>query len=567
MARTSSIPKANERTTPLAADPTTLNAVRWAVGVVAAVLVVRFVLTAWLALGDVTESRYATIALHMQRTGGLVTPWVWFDGTLLPFWGKPPLYFWLTAASFGLLGVSEWTSRLPGLLAGAATLAMVFAFARRTWGLRVAAVATTVLASSLLFFVLTGVSTTDMALAGAMTASMAAFARTVAAEGPRARRWWGVALAASLAAGSLVKGPIAVVIPGASIFLWLALARRWRLLARVPWLTVAGVFVVATVPWYLLAERATPGFLRYFLINEHVLRYIKPAYGDLYGSGNVSPRGTIWAFLLAGGLPWTGLAVAALVRSFRAARRDPAGGADPWLSYAVLWGVTPALFFTLARQALPSYPLPGLPGLALATGAALVGWMDSESRRSLARSLAGHLLGIAVLLGGIAWFGMRQHAPAWVVAVTAVSAVVVLGMGRRFWVRNDSVALTGALGLAAVLLVVAAVGLYRPAIEDEYSTKTIISRLHADAATAGRTPVFPFRTPYSASFYAEVAGGPAVEQHSSKGPPYLDERLRSGRDDVFVFNVRDWTVLGAALRDRLRVVLRTENWVACLPAS
>jgi 4-amino-4-deoxy-L-arabinose transferase-like glycosyltransferase len=545
----------------------TRSALRWAAGVVAGSLVVRLLMTVWLALTDLTESRYATIALHMQRTGDWITPRVWFDGTLLPFWGKPPLHFWLTAASFSLLGASEWTARLPGLLAGAATLAVVFAFARRAWDLRVAAVATTVLASSLLFFVLTGVSTTDMTLTCAVTAALAAFARTVDCEGLRARRWWGVALAASLAAGSLVKGPIAVVIPGASIFLWLALTRRWRLLARVPWLTVIGVFVVVTVPWYLLAERATPGFLRYFLINEHVLRYIKPEYGDLYGSGNVRPRGTIWAFLIAGALPWSGLAVAGLIRSFRAARQAT-GKADPWLSYALLWAATPALFFTLARQIEPSYPLPGLPGLALATGAALVGWMDSGSRRRLAKALAAHLLGIAAVLGGIAWLGVAHHAQARVVTAIVVSAVVVLALLRRCWVRNDPVALTGALGIAAVLLVAAAVTLYRPAIEDDYSAKTIVSRLAADAATAGRTPVFPLGTPYSASFYAEVAGGPAVEQHRGRGPAYLDARLRSGdRHEVFILKARDWAELDAALRDRLKVVLRTDHWVACVPAS
>ncbi len=566
MAPISQPPTPDERTVPTASDPGTRSALRWAAGLVAGMLAVRFALTVWLALGDITESRYATIALHMQRTGDWITPWVWFDGTLLPFWGKPPLHFWLTAASFGLLGASEWTARLPGLLAGAATLAMVFAFARRTWNLRVAAVATTVLASSLLFFALTGVSTTDMTLACAMTAAMTSFARTVDADGAGARRRWGVALAVSLAAGSLVKGPIAVVLPGAAIFLWLALTRRWRLLARVPWLTVAAVFVVATVPWYLLAERATPGFLRYFLINEHVLRYIKPDYGDLYGSGNVRPRGTSWAFLLAGGLPWSGLAVAALIRSFRAARRAPGGGTDPRLAYVVLWGVTPALFFTLARQIEPSYPLPGLPGLGLATGAALVGWMSSESRRGLARWLAGHQLGTAVLLAGVAWLGIRQHAPAWVVAGTAAAAVAVVWLSRRSWVRDDPVAQIGSLGLAGVLVVVAAVGLYRPAIEDVYSAKTIISRLRADAATAGRTPVFALGTPYSASFYAEIAGGPAVEQHTGRGPDYLDDRLRSGRDDVFVFKTRDWAELDGALRSRLRPVLTTGTWVACLPA-
>ena len=43
------------------------------------------------------------------------------------------------------------------------------------------------------------------------------------------------------------------------------------------------------------------------------------------------------------------------------------GQTDPWLAYVLIWGLTPPLFFTPARQIVWTYVLPGLPGLAIAT--------------------------------------------------------------------------------------------------------------------------------------------------------------------------------------------------------
>ncbi|HEU6454869.1 MAG TPA: glycosyltransferase family 39 protein, partial [Roseateles sp.] len=65
---------------------------------------------AWLPLMDTTEARYGDIGRRMAALGDWVTPW--FDEGV-PFWGKPPLSFWLTAASMRLFGLSEFAARLP----------------------------------------------------------------------------------------------------------------------------------------------------------------------------------------------------------------------------------------------------------------------------------------------------------------------------------------------------------------------------------------------------------------------------------------------------------------------
>jgi hypothetical protein len=71
------------------------------------------------------------------------------DPLLLGPWvDKPPLALYLLAASIRTFGVSELALRLPGLIASLLTLCVTFGFARRAFGMRVALVATGLLAFS-----------------------------------------------------------------------------------------------------------------------------------------------------------------------------------------------------------------------------------------------------------------------------------------------------------------------------------------------------------------------------------------------------------------------------------
>ncbi len=129
-----------------------------------------------LALTDNTEARYAGISWHMFRSGDWITPRVYLSGQLVPFWAKPPLFFWLTSLSFQTCGASEWAARLPNFLIAAGVVGLTIAFGRRFWGPRVGAIAGVILASSGLFFVLAGSCILDMSLAGSICLALMSFA-------------------------------------------------------------------------------------------------------------------------------------------------------------------------------------------------------------------------------------------------------------------------------------------------------------------------------------------------------------------------------------------------------
>ena len=334
---------------------------------VAVVVGVRLLTLPAYPLMDSTESRYAEIARKMLESGDWVTPQ--FDYGV-PFWGKPPLSTWLSAASMAVFGVNEFAARLPSFLLLLGCGALVHALAVQRGGRDQGWWTLAPFAATGMVFVAAGAVMTDPALALGTTLSMAAF--WIAVHGPAAaRRASGIAFFLGLAVGLLAKGPVAAVLTFVPIGAWTLWTRQWRgVWVALPWLAGALLTAVLVAPWYWAAERATPGFLDYFLAGEHWKRFVEQGWkGDLYGAAHARPRGMIWLFWIVAALPWSVTALAWLTRAATRRHADLRRlGADPWLLYLVLWAATPMLFFTLSGNVLATYVLPGLPPFALLVG-------------------------------------------------------------------------------------------------------------------------------------------------------------------------------------------------------
>ena len=320
---------------------------------------------------DTTEARYAEIARKMLETGDWITPQFAYG---VPFWGKPPLHTWLSAAGMGAFGVNEFAARLPIFLLACGLLALVYFWARAEKGRDFALVGTTILASSGLFFMASAVVMTDLPLVAGTTLSMVAFWNAVQRH-PR-HRLWGYLFFAGIGIGLLAKGPVAIVLTVLPVGLWVILGRHRRdTLRRLPWITGLLLTFAIAAPWYIAAELKTPGFLNYFLIGEHFQRFLIPGWtGDLYGSGHVKPRGTIWLFGILAFLPWSLFFLRPIFRVRTVAAQFDA---DPsrWGSYLLVWTLSPLVFFTAASNIIVPYVLPALPAAALLL---VQCWRDSE---------------------------------------------------------------------------------------------------------------------------------------------------------------------------------------------
>jgi 4-amino-4-deoxy-L-arabinose transferase-like glycosyltransferase len=331
------------------------------------IVLVVVVLTRLASLGiypltDTTEARYGEMARKMLETGNWISP-QWEYG--VPFWGKPPLSFWAAAASMAVFGINEFAARFATFVFALATAALFWRWphspAPRGAGAMAAAL---VLLSSVLGFLIAGAVATDVFMVFGMTLSMVAFWNALHAPGS-ADRWW---FFVGLAVGLLAKGPVAIVMTAIALGLWLAWTRDWRAIWHgLPWLRGLLLTAALTLPWYLAAEAATPGFLRYFIIGEHWQRFTQPGWtGDLYGNGHIRMRGSIWLYVAGAALPWTVVALALLRRkAVSESARRPAP--DAQMVYLLCWVLAPLVLFTMARNILEAYALPALPALALIT--------------------------------------------------------------------------------------------------------------------------------------------------------------------------------------------------------
>jgi 4-amino-4-deoxy-L-arabinose transferase-like glycosyltransferase len=362
-------------------------------------LIVRLLWMAFMPLADSSEARYADIGRRMLALDDWITPW--FDDGV-PFWGKPPLHTWMTAAGLGVFGLNGLGARLPHWLAGMLVALVVWDWQRRDHGSARAQWTVALLWASAGFYIVAGAVLTDMALLLGLVLAQRGFWRGLHAPDQQAQRE-GWLLFVGLAIGLLAKGPIALLLAGVPIAVWLVATRAFkRTWHRLPWLRGTLCMLAIALPWYMLAERKTPGFLNYFLIGEHWRRFTVPGWtGDLYGSAHLEARGMVWLFLLQACLPWT-LLLPLLARGRRAYRRQtalqPPNRPTREGLYLWAWVLWPCLFFTGSRNILWTYVLPALPALAMLAAA----WLDHDTRhRRHERLLALGVLLTATLLVGV----------------------------------------------------------------------------------------------------------------------------------------------------------------------
>ena len=352
--------------------------------------------SAWLRpLMRPDEGRYASVTLAMLRSGDWLTPTL--NG--LPFFHKPPLFFWIGGAAMALTGPTAFAARaasLAGALLGASAL---YLFARRWGGAGGARRALAVLAVHPLFFIGAQFANLDMLVAGCIAATVLALAHAAlsfeAGQPYRRVLWLAYALAAL---GVLAKGLIGVVLPAFIIGLLLIARRRWRGLLALLSPVGALLFVLIAAPWFALMQQRFDGFLHYFIVVQHFQRFTQG------GFNNAQPWWFYPAVLAGCGLPCIAWTRGAFTRGYWRA-----GGT--LADVRLLMGLTVAcvvFFFSLPQSKLVGYVFPAVPALAwLVADASAPLASGSPARRAWWRaSLAcAALIGLALVL----WLTVDQH--------------------------------------------------------------------------------------------------------------------------------------------------------------
>jgi len=269
------------------------------------------------------------------------------------------------------------------------------------------------------FFIGYGAVMTDPALGLCTAWMMVAFQRAVIDGSAHALWRYGFFVAAGLA--MLAKGPVAFLYVALPIVVWAFWRGRWRAIWKaLPWLRGTVLSAAISLPWYVWAEVRNPDFLSYFLIGEHVLRYLQPGWtGDRYGTAHREPFGTIWGYLAEALGLWS-IAVLALVRPTPGwLARARAWCQDDGRLFALLSTLVPLLVLTFASNVIWTYVMPVLTPLAALLGLELA---QRSARPGPWRRLVNWLAGASVALvcaGAVAWGPLHANGSSFATPVMA----------------------------------------------------------------------------------------------------------------------------------------------------
>ena len=311
-------------------------------------------------LFDVDEGAFAEATREMFERGDFLSTYL--NGAHR--FDKPILIYWFQALSVLVFGPNEFAFRLPSVIAAAVWCQAVTVFAAPRIGVRNALFGGAIAATSLGVFVIGRAATADALLNALIALTLFdawRYIEQVAKGDPLGRSMGRPALLRAylwIALGVLTKGPVAVLVPVATVFLYalagFATKQRFTLRDAVRmffdplgW----AILVVVAAPWYV-AALAIHGrdFVDGFLLRHNVERFT----GTLQNHS-----GSAFYYLLMVPLllwPWVAWLVAAIGSLFRGLR---ARSLDPLATFLWIWCVFVIAFFSLSGTKLPHYALYG----------------------------------------------------------------------------------------------------------------------------------------------------------------------------------------------------------------
>ncbi len=382
------------------------------------------------------EGRYTEIPREMIQRGDWVLPHL--DGVL--YFEKPPLNYWMTAASLKVFGLNPFATRFPNAVMGLAGVLLAWILGRKMVGARAGWLSAAILATSPLYLAMAHIATLDMSVGFFVAAALCCFWFAQGgepAEGWRGKSaWWGLFLFSALAV--LSKGLIGLLMPGAIIGLFILATRRWNLLRSVPWFSGTALFLVVALPWHLLAASRNGKFIDIYIIREHFLRYLTP----------VSDRQEPWWFfipvLVVGLLPWCGSWPA--LANLWPGKLERLRKEKSHILFLALWAGFIFIFFSASSSKLIPYMVPALWPLAALLAAGLDSVWDREAG-STGRVLraCSSLAALAWLVAGGAfvWIGLgkvpslsRWEHPLFALVLLGSLLAVASAFAASFWIMG-----------------------------------------------------------------------------------------------------------------------------------
>ena len=329
------------------------------------------------------EVRYGEVPREMLASGDWIVPHL--NG--LRYFEKPPLGYWLNAASMALFGENAFAIRLPSAIAAGLTALLLFAWARRfTDDEAVPWLTTVVFLLSFEVLAIGAFCVLDSVLSLFLTAVIVTLHLAYEEQSPRKRMLLLVLAGIACGLAFLTKGFLALVVPAVVIVPFAYWQGRLKICLRTAWVPLLTA-VVVVFPWGIAIHRREPDFWHYFFWVEHVDRFVSPNGGQ-----HPAPFWFYAPVLIAGAMPWTFL-IGPIVQGMRHANWK-----HPMIRLAGCWFALPLLLFSASSGKLGTYILPCFPPLAFLIAVGLLTCLRSGDTKGFVTGAWVLMLGAGALL-------------------------------------------------------------------------------------------------------------------------------------------------------------------------
>jgi 4-amino-4-deoxy-L-arabinose transferase-like glycosyltransferase len=296
------------------------------------------------SLKEPDEGRYAEIPREMNELNDYIVPHL----NYVRYFEKPPLLYWATATSFKLFGTNEWAFRFPNALCAFLCVIFLYFFIRRWFNEQMAFLSSVILITSFSFLAMARIVTTDMLFTLCLFLSLLLFYGYYREKKSSFIYLFYVAIAGA----TLAKGPVALILMGGTILIFLFTERNFRFIMEMKLLKGLATYLTITLPWIIAISLREKEFLYFFFMDQHILRFLTSKHNR---------SGPMYYFLpvLFGGMfPWAIFIPRAIASTWK----------NKELRLMLIWVFVVFAFFSISGSKLPPYILPLFPPMSIILG-------------------------------------------------------------------------------------------------------------------------------------------------------------------------------------------------------
>jgi len=401
---------------------------------------------------DSDEARYAECARNAIQKGYWVVPY--YNGH--PRIVKPPLMVWLVAISSLTLNkgkVTEFTARLPSVLAATGTGIIIYLFARALLGSEILAfLAAFMLITSHLFYKQARFSITDMVLTFFITLGLYCFYKAYTKGG----KGYIIGMYGGLALATMDKGPaVGLALPGFIILVYLASQEDLKKVRELLYLPGLLLCLLIVLPWPMVLGK---GYLVDFLWKNNIKRF----------ATNPSWKTPFWFYIVnfpTHFTPWS--AFIPLVAGAGRKMKD-----DLWeIALPMTWFAVTFVLFSLSDTKRSSYILPLYPAAAIISAWAIGKGLEAKRELKGAWRLSLALIASTLVIYGLGLVLMfARHVPMYTPTATASLGLTLIMVAFILFVAKltnfqEGVILAGA---SALVLALGYTAFYQPLFDRYY---------------------------------------------------------------------------------------------------